>query len=169
MENVIYNGPARPPYFGAFRNTLSYRGFSLSANISYRLGYFYRKKSITYTGVLNGRGGLGDFAKRWQKPGDELITNVPSLPSSANNNRDNLYTFSEALVRRADHVRLQDLQLNCTPGRKFLRSIPFSGLQIYAYANNLGLIWAKTNDHTDPDYQLSRPIRTISVGIKAGL
>jgi len=61
------------------------------------------------------------------------------------------------------------LQLNFTPGRKFLSSIPFSGFQVYAYANNLGLIWAETKDNTDPDYQLSRPIRTISVGIKAGL
>ena len=35
-----------------------------------------------------------EFAQRWQKPGDELKTNVPSVIYPANSLRDNFYDYS---------------------------------------------------------------------------
>src|SRR5690606_21227220 len=40
IDNLQYHGPSRPTSFGAFRNDFSYKGFNLSVNISYRLGYY---------------------------------------------------------------------------------------------------------------------------------
>jgi TonB-linked SusC/RagA family outer membrane protein len=166
-EDLVYNGPARPPVFGAFRNTFEYRNFSVSVNISYRLGYYFRRNSIQYEGVLTGQGGHGDYSKRWQKPGDEVFTQVPSLPAARDLNRDRLYTYSSALVEKGDHIRLQDINLGYMLSKKEIPGLPFSRIQLYAYANNLGLIWTANKQGLDPDYPVLKQPKTISIGVRA--
>ena len=168
-ENILFNGSSRPTHFGAIRNTLTWCHLSISANISYRMNYYYRKSSVKYVSILNGSGGHGDYELRWQKPGDEVHTHIPSLPVSINNNRDNFYTFSSELVRRGDNIRFQDIKFNYTITRNNSHKLPFSRLELYAYANNIGLLWKKEKGIEDPDYQTSKPIRTLSFGIKADL
>jgi len=48
--------------------------------------------------------------------------------------------------------------------------MPFTHLQVYIYASNLGLIWTANKDHLDPDYpQGGVPApHSIALGIKAG-
>lgn len=167
-DNIVYHGPSRPPVFGAFRPTFSYQGLSLSANLSYRLGYYFRRPSVTYYGVLSGTGGHGDYARRWQQPGDEQTTQVPSLPAARNTNRDTFYTYSAVLVERGDHVRLQDVQLSYAFPRSSFPRLPFARLEVYAYANNLGLLWKATDSGYDPDYPNAAfpPARTLAAGLR---
>jgi hypothetical protein len=51
--------------------------------------------------------GNADYALRWQKPGDELITNVPALQPYTlyNTTRDLAYLSSNILVEDASHIR----------------------------------------------------------------
>ncbi|UJP64882.1 SusC/RagA family TonB-linked outer membrane protein [Mongoliitalea daihaiensis] len=165
-EDLIFHGSARPTSFGAVRNTIQWKGFNLSLNISYRLGYYYRRNSVNYTNVLLGSGDHADFNNRWRSPGDELTTSVPSIPAIANINRDNLFLFSEALVERGDHIRLQDIRLGYQLSKNEIPKIPFERAEIYFYANNLGILWKASNDVLDPDFQLARPLTSISVGLK---
>ena len=166
-ENIIYNGPARPTAFGALRNTFSWKGLSLSVNISYRVGYYFRRNSIRYSSVLTAQGGHSDYALRWQQPGDEAFTQVPSMPEDPDINRDNMYTYSEILVEKGDHVRLQDVNLSYTLDRGQLPGLPFDRVQIYAYASNLGILWKATDTVKDPDYRTMPPLRTLSLGLRA--
>ncbi|PZR31433.1 MAG: SusC/RagA family TonB-linked outer membrane protein, partial [Azospira oryzae] len=108
-ESIIYNGSARPTVFGSLRNTLSWKNISLSFNLSYRMGYYFRSNSIRYSNLLTGQVEHGDYEQRWQEAGDEAHTNVPSMPVVANVNRDNVYLYSEALVEKGDHIRFQDI------------------------------------------------------------
>lgn len=165
-DNIVYNGSARPTVFGSFRNTFQYKGFSISANITYRLGYYFRKNSIGY-GDNYGLGGNGDYYLRWQKPGDEQHTYVPSIPSVTDNNRDFFYGFSSVLVQKADNIRLQDINLSYDINREQLHNSPFRHLQLYIYANNLALLWKANKSGIDPDYQTGPPPKTIAMGIKA--
>lgn len=165
-ENISYSGSARPTVFGAFRNSLKWRELELSVGINYRLGYYFRKKSINY----NSEFGLGsqhaDFGKRWQKPGDELFTQVPSIPTINNANRNYLYQYSDLLVDRADHIRLQDIHLSYllhTKG-KF-----FNQVKVYGYMDNLALLWVSNKWKVDPDFQEGRLPRTLAIGIKLGI
>lgn len=167
-ENLIYHGPARPTLFGALRNTFSYKNVSLSANVSYRLGYYFRKESIRYGVLLTGQNGHGDYGLRWQKPGDESITYVPSIPALANTSRDNLYLYSEALVEKGDHIRLQDIQLSYDLEKKNYPKLPVARTQLYLYANNMGVLWKAGKGSTDPDYQSGILPMTISAGLKIG-
>jgi TonB-linked SusC/RagA family outer membrane protein len=166
LEDIIYNGPSRPMYFGAIRNTFAYKNFSVSANVSFRLGYYFRRNSVNYNNVLQGMGGHGDFSKRWQNPGDEKSTQIPSLPAIRNLNQNNFYTYSEVLVEKGDHFRLQDVKISYDFSKENIKSLPFPHAQIFIYVNNIGLIWTANKKNIDPDYQYMPLPRTIALGLK---
>jgi len=162
-ESLTFHGSARPVHFGALRNDFTWNGWSLSFNIAYRLGYYYRRNSINYERLLRADGGHGDFGLRWQNPGDELTTSVPSIPENNNPNRDNFYLFSEVLVEKGDHIRWQDLRVSYTisPKDSF-----FKNAEIFTYANNLGIIWKASKDPLDPDFRTVRPLTTLTFGLR---
>jgi len=166
LVDLVYHGPARPTVFGAWRNTIEYKNFSLSINVSYRLGYYFRRLSVSNFDILGGGAGHGDFAKRWQKPGDELTTDVPALTTVRNVNQDKLYTYSSALIEKGDHIRLQDLNIGYSLRRSEVKNLPFSVIRFYVYGNNLGLLWAANRQGIDPDYPTLKAIKTISAGVK---
>jgi TonB-linked SusC/RagA family outer membrane protein len=169
ISNLVYDGPTRPLYFGAFRNNFSYGPLSLSVNISYRFDYYYRANGISYNSILTGQGyNYGSFSQRWQNPGDELWTQVPSMPAVRDANRDNVYSYSSALAKKADNVRLQDFNLAYTINGLKINNFRINQLQVYIYANNLGLLWKATKGKVDPDYMNSDfpPVKTIAAGIK---
>jgi hypothetical protein len=172
IAGMDYNGPSRPSTFGSFRNTFSYRQISLSFNIIYKLGYVFRRTSINYGGLFQGWVGNSDFDKRWLKPGDEAHTNVPSIEyPPLDDNRDQFYEYSSVLVDNGDVVRLQDMTLNYDLTPLLSKAGPFSGLQVYAYINNIGILWRANPDGLDPDLYtgaLPQPA-TFSLGIKANL
>lgn len=168
-ENLVYNGPSRPRVSGSMFNTFSYKHLSLSVGLNCRFGHYFRKSSINYQTVFTGLGGHGDYALRWQKAGDEAFTIVPSMPAAVNANRDDFYLNSDALVFKADNIRLQDVRISYELNQSRFPNLPFSNLQFYVYANNLGLIWKETKGWGDPEYQAGRPLRLIAAGLKMDL
>ena len=171
LDDMQYHGSARPVTFGALRNTISWKGLSFSANISYRLGYYFRRSSVNYAALWVGQLVHGDFTNRWKKPGDEKFTNIPSTPAALNSPRNNFYMNSAALVTKGDHIRLQDIQLSYTlPALKF-KDGASRLIDIYMYANNLGILWKANNLTIDPDYPVANfpPQRTLAIGLKMNL
>ncbi|MFI2741256.1 SusC/RagA family TonB-linked outer membrane protein [Zhouia sp. PK063] len=170
--NLVFNGSAIPTAFGSLRNDFSYKGFHLSLNFLYKLGYYFRRGSINpnYTEILRGTPNA-DIEKRWQQPGDEQHTNVPSLVYPTNTYRATFYQYSDVLVAPADHIRLQDVRLGYDFTR-FFKNREFGTLQGYIYAKNLGMVWRKNNYGIDPDYysatghSLPAPL-AISIGLTA--
>ncbi|WP_454802849.1 SusC/RagA family TonB-linked outer membrane protein [Mucilaginibacter phyllosphaerae] len=165
--NLVYNGPSRPTVFGALRNTFTYSSWSLSANITYKLGYYFRRNSIRYGNQYGLSTQNGDYGRRWQQPGDEQHTHVPSIPAVTDSQRDDFYTYSSALVEKGDHVRLQDLRLAWTMDKGLLPFAPGARLQVYVYGANLGILWRANKYHLDPDVPNSYPQpRTIAGGLR---
>lgn len=154
LNDLIYVGPGRPQVFGSLRNNFSFRGFTLSANIVYKLKYFVRTPS-SFSGLYATTGSIfagGDYANRWQQPGDESKTHVPAFVYPRNSARDAFYEFSEVLVEKGDHIRLQDVQVAYDLNASLLRKLPFRSARLYLYANNLGIMWKATKNSYDPDY-----------------
>lgn len=168
LEDLIYHGSARPTFFGAIRNDVGYKGFTFSVNVSYRMGYFFRKESVQYETILQGRGGHRDFERRWMQPGDESGTFIPSMPAVRNAQRDQFYRSSSVLVDRGDHIRLQDIRLAYRVGESF-RWKALNGAELYLYANNLGMIWKANRWDLDPDFGELKPLRSLAVGLQFGL
>ena len=168
VEDLVFHGSSRPTEFGAFRNVISYKNLSLSFNISYRLGHYFRRNSVNYTALMMAQGGHGDYALRWQQSGDEQKTIVPSLPEKQNAQRQSFYMNSSALVEKGDHVRLQDIYFSYDFFPGTLSKMPFRKMQVYLYANNVGMLWKATDLSLDPDYAMATtpPIGTIAAGFK---
>jgi TonB-linked SusC/RagA family outer membrane protein len=153
LTNMVYVGPSTPRYFGSYRNMISYKNFDFTFLIQYKLGYYFRRPSINYTSLFLGTSlGHPDYAKRWQQPGDEMFTNVPSLTYPFDQNRDAFYHYSEQLVERADHIRLQDIQFGYTISKKKARKLPVQSITFNLYINNIGILWKATKTGWDPDY-----------------
>jgi TonB-linked SusC/RagA family outer membrane protein len=148
-SELVYNGSATPTIFGNLLNNISWKEFQLSFNIIYKLGYYFRRVNV-FSGS-NYRYSLGDFSQRWMAPGDENKTTVPALIYPADANRDAFYQYSEALVQKADHIRLQDIRLSYQLSKETLNKIPFSGAQVFVYANNIGILWRANKLGLDPD------------------
>ncbi|WP_177230252.1 SusC/RagA family TonB-linked outer membrane protein [Chitinophaga sp. CF118] len=165
VDDLKYHGSAIPVYFGSIRNTFSWKNISLSANIIYKLNYYFRRTSTNYNQLFYYGQGHADFAQRWQKTGDEKITNVPSMVYPADYYRDLFYQGSAALVSKADHIRLQDItaSYNIDKSNGYFRNIRF-----YANVSNLGIIWRANKQGIDPDYGAGFPApRTIAFGLNA--
>lgn len=167
LSDLKYIGPTMPHWYGSLMNTFTYRRWSLSANIYYKFDWYFRRPSMSYNTLFSGWSGHADYSKRWQKPGDEATTNVPSQPVSSDLNRDNAYLNSDLLTTKGDVIRLQDLRLNYDFA-KGNNKWPFQSTQVFLYMNNVGIIWRANKYGIDPDAYAASAIyvpRTLSAGV----
>ncbi len=165
VEGLEFHGSAIPTHFGALRNQLIWKGWEFSANIAYRLGYWFRRESVNYTSLNRGNITHADYAHRWQQPGDEMTTDIPSDPLIVNETRTAFELVNASRVRRGDHVRFQDIQLAYTFGKAGHSRLPVESLRIYGYANNLGILWKSAKDVADPDFRNIQALTSYSLGI----
>lgn len=165
-ENLNYRGSARPRSFGSLINTFNYRSWSFSFAMSYRFGYYFRKASIDYARDNGLNSQNGDYSLRWQKAGDELNTYVPSVPTTPNTNRNNFYAYSSILTDKGDHVNLEDIRLSYLVKGKTGQKLPFSQMELFLYASQLGNLWVANRWGIDPDYPTGPPSAQFSLGCK---
>lgn len=168
FNNLLYNGPVNPTFFGSVRNMVAWKQLQLSFNITWKARYYFRRASIIYDNLFNlNSKGHSDFSRRWQEAGDENNTYVPSMQYPNNNLRDAFYQYSSILVEKGDHIRLQDIRLSYDCNKQLLKGLPIQGLQLYVYANNIGILWRANHEQIDPDNISGYPApRTIAAGIK---
>jgi TonB-linked SusC/RagA family outer membrane protein len=172
FNDMHYSGPSVPTYFGSIRNSFSWEQFTLSFNILYKLGYYFRRNSINYGDLFyRNSEGNSDYAIRWQKPGDETKTNIPSMVYPDDPYRDYFYQYSAILIDKGAQIRLQDIRLNYELSQRQFHSLPISSLNFYLYANNLGILWKANKEGIDPDYNPNRYYniptpKSLSIGLK---
>lgn len=173
-DSLKFSGSAVPTVFGSFRNDFSYHGFGLSFNIRYELGWYFRRPSINlnYQNVLITPN--SDYTLAWTHPGQQ--TDIPSLAYPSNNNRNLFYQYSSVLIQSGNNIRWQDIRVSYDITKKIWPKMPFSMLQVYSYADNIGILWKANKYGLDPDavptatnnlgHTLPVPF-TISFGLKA--
>lgn len=166
FEDLQYIGSVAPTWFGSVGNTVSYKGFSLSVRILYKLGYYFNRGSINYATLISQKAGHADYYKRWQQPGDELTTQVPSFIYPASVVRDRFYSASSVLATRGDHIRLQ--YINLSYDWRLPRGGALKALQFYCNVNNVGLLWRANKYGLDPEtFKQPQPSSTYSFGLRA--
>ncbi len=172
ITEAKYMGARVPTYFGSFRNTFTYGKLAISANLIYKLDYVFNRPAadvVTYGGLF----GIGtnaqqgeEYARRWQKPGDELVTNVPSLAYFRTvGYRDQFYANSSINVLKGDHIRLQEIIFSYAFTPKKISAI--KNYRVYANINNLGVIWRANRLGLDPDINGYPTPRSYSLGFSA--
>jgi len=168
VEDLIFHGVSSPPYFGSVMNSISWKSLTLSANIVWKAGFYFRRNGIAYSGLYNSWSAHKDYNSRWIVPGDEKYTNVPAMPEATSTAEQQVYTFSEVLVEKGDNIRLQDVSINYLLSRKQWNKSPVETIRFYIYCNNLGILWRANKQGLDPDYPNASypPSRSIAVGIQ---
>ncbi|MCS4225851.1 SusC/RagA family TonB-linked outer membrane protein [Sphingobacterium sp. BIGb0165] len=157
LENFKYIGPGLPVYYGNITNEFNYKNWSLSFNIQARLGHYFFRQSFSEDRVGQYWVGHQDYEKRWQQPGDELNTNVPSLVYPIDPFRDEFYSKSSVLVEKGDNIRLQDLSFSYTFNK--IRGI--KNLSIYGFVKNINwILWRANKLGLDPEYRDAIPLPT---------
>lgn len=164
---LLYSGTVLPLSFGAIRNTIDYKGISFSFNVSFRYGHVFRRRSLSYDALFRYYTTHAEYADRWQNPGDELRTNVPSMVYPTNSARDIFYSHSEGTIEKGDNIRLQDMNLSYTFNTAKLATI--KGVSAFVYANNIGIVWKATKADIDPDFPTMKLPLTIAMGFRANL
>lgn len=163
--NVSFIGSSRPQLFGSVMNTFTYKNFSLAVNISFKGDYFYKSKATNYSALFSTGTVYPDIETRWRASGDEEKTNMPVLKYPVDSNRDSFYNMSEIHVHRGDHVRLEYVNFSWHPTIK-VRDKAIEA-ELYINTSNLGLLWSKNPNGTDPDYENRiAPLRTTSLGFR---
>ena len=166
---TVYAGPSAPVSFGCLTQTFRYKHLSAAVMLLAKAGYYIRKRSLNYYNMYYGHdGGTPDFNRRWQKPGDELITNVPAVGDvPLNPERDLFYQYSTANIVSADHIRLQSVMLGYCwehkPGKRLKR------LETNVTVTNLGILWRANKLGIDPDVPVGGlpAARSYTLSIKA--
>ncbi|MDP2421439.1 SusC/RagA family TonB-linked outer membrane protein [Sediminibacterium sp.] len=174
-DSLFFHGSARPTVWGGLRQDFRYRRLSISVNLLYKGGYYFRTSSVSlnYQDLVTSRQ-HSDYTLRWQQKGDELRSNVPSIVYPGNVPRNDFYTYSSILVERGDHLRLQDIRISYRLGPWGNKRPAF--LELYGYVNNLGILWRANKIGIDPDTNdLSAgsenipAIRTFTLGVNLQL
>lgn len=158
VQNQIFHGSSVPLYSGFFRNTFTWKGFSFSFNITGRFKYYFRQPALelSYWPTPTSTNYSADYYRRWQKPGDEASTDVPSMPypvPAAVSQRNSFYRFAEIHVKKADNLRLQDIRFSYRISGSKIRNNLIKNIELFFYANNLNvIIWRAEKSRFDPDF-----------------
>ncbi|AIM37557.1 hypothetical protein KO02_13315 [Sphingobacterium sp. ML3W] len=150
VDDLDNHGSLQPVHFGSFRNNFTYKNMELSFNISYKLGHKFLRSSFNNRWFIDRGVGHLDYALRWQQPGDELKTDVPSFTYPNDLYASDLYYYSSALVESASQIKLRDIQLSYT--LKELERVGLKNVRVYAYIQNPGTIWRANKLGLDPEY-----------------
>lgn len=177
MMVTTSSGQREPIFNGSISNTVTYKRFSVSANITYSLGAKMRLFAM-YDPILSGVSAENnirkEFLNRWMNPGDEMFTNIPSIMSPAHpeyfnynphfsnipsnlsnipkfaNNLWSMYDRSDIRVVSANYLKLSSLSLRYSFAPSMLRGTPFSNAQVSFNTINLFTISAKELRGQDP-------------------
>lgn len=168
IDDLVYHGPLLPTWLGSLGNSFGYKNLSLSFRFQYKLGHYFRKEALHYGNLFSNWHVNAEYTNRWQAPGDELLTNVPSMVYPINSARDNFYGGSEVNVVKADYIRLQYVSVNYQ--FRLLGASYLKDFSVYLNAENIGLLWKANSNDIDPEYRFSNtivPPRTFALGIRA--
>lgn len=162
---LLYHGPIEPNFIGGLSNTFKYKDWEFSFFITTQAGNSIRLNP-TYDPAF---GDLNVFSKnyydRWLVAGDELLTNVPVIPSTdliRKIGRENIerayntYNYSQDRVADGSFIRMKNISLTYQLPSTRLKTLAIHSASIKVNVTNPFLIYsdAKLNGQ-DPEYYKS--------------
>ncbi|WP_329903862.1 SusC/RagA family TonB-linked outer membrane protein [Porphyromonas pogonae] len=153
VDDLEFSGTYQPRYSGGFSSSIKYKNFTASVMFLYNFGHVFR---VEYPSMnpYSGSSVVSEFvARRWRKPGDENITDIPGIPLDWANftlNREDLAIFSSNSIRKGGMIRLRDITFDYQLPDNFLKRTPFKRVELSARFSNLWL-WTQNKEHYDPE------------------
>lgn len=155
-----YEGPTDPTFNGSLGNMFTYKQFKLNVFVTYSGGNKIRLDPV-FSGQYNDLSSMTkDFKNRWEKPGDENITDVPGILSSRqyHDNNElriayNAYNYSSARIADGAFIRMKEVSLSYDVPNQLFKNTPFTDVSLKLQATNLFLIYADSKlNGQDPEF-----------------
>ncbi|MFS4457302.1 SusC/RagA family TonB-linked outer membrane protein [Maribacter sp. 2304DJ31-5] len=166
-RNLLVNiGQTTPKYYGGTQLFFNYRTFSIGAYFSYKFGHKFFRPTVNYINAHRTAFVHEDLEKRWQNPGDENNTDVPSYPTDQLDPRMSVYLDSDHLVENAGFINIDQISLSWAMPKKYLEKIGLLGLSFQGQVSNIGNIWTANDLGLDPERPFSAnrtPIYTMGL------
>ncbi len=126
-------GDPNPDFIGAFTNSFSYKGFSLSVTMQYSYGNDIFNGTRRYIESMKGQDNqLAAIIDRWRQPGD--IAYIPRATAADLNNNDRA---SSRFIEDGSYLRCKSVRLAYQFQPELLKSLKISKLEIYLVGQNL--------------------------------
>jgi TonB-linked SusC/RagA family outer membrane protein len=180
-QNLQFEGSIDPKYTGGWNNSFSYKGLTLNIFVTYQAGNVVRLYPAFKSEYVELNGSAKEFYDRWVIPGEQRLTNIPSILDAYQNILDgndypfNNYNYSTARVAKGDFVRLKSVSLNYLLPEPMMKGTGFvKSVSLGLSANNLWLIYSdKKLEGQDPEFfnagGVAQPIqKQIVLSLKAG-
>ena len=162
-SHLKYEGPSDPTFTGGWSNTYRYKMFSLNVLVTYQAGNKVRITPV-YTSPYSDLSALpNEFKRRWTVPGDEKLTNIPSVLMLQSTSAYNLansnaypynnYNYSSDRVADGGFVRLKAVTFTYQFPQEMMNHIGFRNAAMSLTGNNLWLIYSDKRLHgQDPEF-----------------
>lgn len=156
-----------PKYYGGFQNAFSYKGFSVSAFITFtsQMG----RNMLGYQGLLSQAGMFNNntstiYLRRWRKVGD--ITDVPrAIQGTLAILQQQNFNNSTGAYTRVTYARLNNVNISYTFPTELLKNLAVKRLSIYLQGQNL-LTVSKYGDFDPENMGAGQgPLRVFTGGI----
>ncbi|MBN9385805.1 MAG: SusC/RagA family TonB-linked outer membrane protein [Chitinophagaceae bacterium] len=166
-QDVLYMGSSQPSWSGGLFNTLLYKRFQLSINITYNMGHvLFRDANTFWSGVMYDNSMSSEFARRWKVAGDEAKTNIPRFAGSnaiANNRNTGYYQYANTNVFNASYAKIREITLSYNLGPDIVRRLRAEGINFRVQVSNL-MLWKANHLGIDPEFQSATGERSMRAG-----
>jgi len=154
------------PLTGGLSNEFSYKNFDFSFFWDYlRLNSYDPAISAVRSGTI-GTNRTVVVLDRWQKPGDELVTNTPKFTISSATYVARNYLQSDVNWKEANIFRLRNIAFSYNLPQQLMKKLTIQKAKIFFQGQNL---WTSGDHNTvlDPEtgYSSLPPLRTLTLGI----
>lgn len=155
-----YEGPVDPKFNGGWSNTFRYKNLSLNVFFTFSGGNKIRLDPAFSTTYSDLSAMSNTFFDRWENPGDERFTNVPSIADSytaskvASSYPYSAYNYSTERVANGGFIRFKNISLTYSlPDRLLRHTHLFKKVSVTAAMSNVCLLYAdKKLNGQDPEF-----------------
>ena len=168
LDFLKYEGPTEPTTTGGLNNMLRWKNWRLNLFVTYSFGNKVRLDP-TFSAAYSDMSAMPkEFKNRWVQPGDEKITDIPTI-ASRRQYRDiqhlsyayNAYNYSTARVADGGFVRLKDISLTYDFPHQWINHLGLTTCSLKLDATNLCLLYSdKKLNGQDPEFVNSGGVAT---------
>lgn len=170
-EYMNYAGKLDPDFAGGLSMSFRFKNISLSSAFSWGIGGkrflspLFQSKNFPYSLPTAYDNYSKEFVDRWQKPGDELTTNVPAIPSVGSGNVNirfpsgtflysniyEMYDYSDVRVVNASFLRSNNISLTYNLPQSAIKFIGLRDISLSGSMSNPFMIVSKDYKGIDPE------------------
>ncbi|MBC5619871.1 SusC/RagA family TonB-linked outer membrane protein [Butyricimonas sp. NSJ-56] len=149
------SGSREPKFSGSFNNTFTYKNFRLNMTLAYSLGAKTRLFKLFDNQDFGPEQNVNrDFLDRWQRPGDEMYTDIPVIMNGGVSGYDvhwssygdllptfggsawNMYNYSDLRVVSADYLKCTTMTLTYSFPNELISKWKLQRLELSLSTNN---------------------------------